>query len=307
MKPLKQTVRGLLPTAIRHGFDMALAAWKSRKFASARRTAQLAGQVSPEWRTRIDVTKASADNEAIPRVPDAGAVRNGRMTMHNGIQVGALSYCGAGIMNLLMENQGVHEPQEERAFGDVLEHVESGGVMLELGAYWGFYSLWFAQESPGARCLLVEPHPANILAGKQNFEMNGRSGKFHRAYVGASEGVAPDGVPTITVDAFCRRERIKRLSVLHADIQGAEADMLAGANAMLASRSIDYVFVSTHSDALHAQCTRLLEGHGYRILASADLRESYSVDGVLVARSPETRGPERLAISHRRQPHAAAA
>ncbi len=37
---------------------------------------------------------------------------------------------------------------EERLFGEVLEWMPSGAVMVELGAYWAYYSTWFA------RCVL---------------------------------------------------------------------------------------------------------------------------------------------------------
>jgi hypothetical protein len=38
---------------------------------------------------------------------------------------------------------GHHEPQEEKVFHEVLKQIRPGGVMIELGAYWGYYSLWF--------------------------------------------------------------------------------------------------------------------------------------------------------------------
>ncbi len=299
MQPLKTVLRQSIPKSVRAPFENAFAAWKSRKYASARRAEQLLGHASAEWRQRIEDALACEDNAYIPRVPDAGKLIGGRMTMHNGVVVGGLSYCGAGMMNLLVENRGVHEPQEERAFGDVLKLLKPGGAMLELGAYWGFYSLWFAKEIPGARCFLVEPHPANIRSGKQNFKMNNRSGVFHRAYVGANEKPAADGTPTIAVDDFCERNGVKQLAILHADIQGAEADMLHGARRMLADHRIDYAFVSTHSSELHDQCVERLECYGYTILASANLDESYSVDGVIVARRPGLAGPDKLPISKR--------
>jgi hypothetical protein len=43
--------------------------------------------------------------------------------MHNGIEAGALGYCGADVLTMLLENMGVHEPQEERVFGGVLNYL----------------------------------------------------------------------------------------------------------------------------------------------------------------------------------------
>ena len=56
---------------------------------------------------------ACPDNQFIPRVPDAGKLEGGQVVMHNGIKVGGMGYYGAGILNMLIENRGVHEPQEE--------------------------------------------------------------------------------------------------------------------------------------------------------------------------------------------------
>ena len=61
--------------------------------------------------------------------------------------------------------------------------------------------------------------------------------------------------------------------------------------------AIDFLFISTHSNELHAECIRILQSHGYSILASADLEQTYSVDGLIVARGPRVFLPAELAIS----------
>jgi hypothetical protein len=267
------------------------------------KTAQAAiGDVDPEWRRRIDDVVSCPDNAFIPRVPGAGRTEDGLVTLHNGLRVSAMGYYSSGMLNLLIENRGVHEPQEERAFREVLDRVAPGGTMIELGAYWGFYSLWFAGSVPGAQCFLVEPNSANLLSGKINFRRAGFQAVFERAYAGREEGRAADGTRIVNVDAFCRRRGIEHLSILHSDIQGAEADMLRGAASMLAGRKIDYVFISTHDNPLHRQCMEILEGHGYVVLASADCDETYSDDGLVVARSPSVKLPAELCITRRPRP-----
>ena len=64
--------------------------------------------------------------------------------MHNGVLVQRGSYYGETATVLLELNRGVHEPQEERIFQEVLPYIPAGGSILELGAYWGFHSIWFA-------------------------------------------------------------------------------------------------------------------------------------------------------------------
>jgi hypothetical protein len=87
-----------------------------------------------------------------------------------------------------------------------------GAVMLELGAFWGFYFLWFASVVKN------------------------------------------------------REERI------------------------------DWIFISTHSEKLHHDCRDWLVPRGWVIVADANLNESYSVDGLLVAHRPGLHAP--LAIDY---------
>lgn len=297
---LKKFARRLLPAFVVSAARRRLGASRSRRFADPDSAQQAVGQVTPDWRRRIDLVVSCADNSFIPRVADAGRLRDGWITMHNGIDVSALGYYGEGVLNMLIENRGVHEPQEERAFAKVLPHVAPGSAMLELGAYWGFYSLWFAKEIGNARCYLVEPSFTAIESGRLNFAHAGKPGVFERAFVGKATGTDPDdGTPIITVDDFCERHAIDRLAILHADIQHAEADMLLGASRMLGGRLVDHVFISTHTVPLHDRCVQLLEGHGYAILASANPRQSFSIDGLIVARSPEIQEPADIEISLR--------
>jgi hypothetical protein len=183
----------------------------------------------------------------------------------------------------------------------VLKRLPADAVMLELGAYWGFYSLWFKQAVPGGRAFLVEPLLSNLNYGRKNFELNGFQGHFTRAFVGRTSGTV-DGVPQMCVDDFLAEHRIDRLHVLHSDIQGFELDMLHGAEKSLAADKVDYLFISTHSNDLHRDCTRFLTDRRFVVLASCDLDDSFSPDGVLVARRGSlASGLGPVPISLRRQ------
>jgi hypothetical protein len=274
--------------------------WQARTYTSPGLSRESVAVVTPEWRARIEDVKAAPDNAHIPRATNAGALTNGWITMHNGIEVGALGYYGAGVLNMLMENHGVHEPQEERAFGEVLKYIEEGGTMLELGAYWGFYSLWFKKAVSSARCFLIEPDLGNLKSGKVNFARNGEDALFEQAYIGIDVAIASNGIRIVSVDAFCAERAIQRVSILHADVQGAEMDMLRGASYMLKDKKIDFIFISTHSNQLHSDCIDFLISRGYEILAEADLNETYSYDGVIVAKSDRLAEPKRLEMNKKR-------
>jgi Methyltransferase FkbM domain len=238
------------------------------------------------WEKRIAIVKSCPDNNAIPRVPDAGLTLKSVMTMHNGIKVREGSYYGVGMARLLRENRGVHEPQEERVFAEVLKAIKPNSHMIELGAYWGFYSLWFARDIPTAHCILVEPSLSNLDYGRENFILNGKSAEFIQAFVGASAKADFDHIPELTVDKICLDRGIEQLAILHSDIQGAEYEMVLGAERMLRNHTIDFIFVSTHGEDLHTNVKVKLEEWGYVVLTDVSPKHSFSDDGILVLRSP---------------------
>jgi hypothetical protein len=191
--------------------------------------------------------------------------------MHNGIQVSAMGYYGSGVLNMLIENRGVHEPQEERAFGEILKLMPVNAAMMELGSYWGFYSLWFAKSVVGAKCFLIEPNSANLLSGKINFRRAGCQAFFERAYVGREEGKAADGTPIVTVDSFCRRKGFAT-SLSCADIQAPRPTCSGGRPLLADQRST--TCSSRRTTTPSYECIELLKSHGYLILASADCDET---------------------------------
>jgi hypothetical protein len=233
---------------------------------------------------RARLVLQSPDWHRIPRVPSAGRIRGMRQVMHNGLRVRIGCYYGWGCVPFFWRTAGIHEPQEEIAFAAVLPLLPPGAVMLELGSYWGFYSMWFAQQVPSARNFLVEPNERGLEIGRQHFADNGLNGHFIRAFVGATPASGDGGVPTITVDAFRREHDIARLHVLHADIQGHELEMLRGARETLAEGAVDYLFLSTHGEALHAACRdHLRQCPHLRVILDVSPAQSYSDDGLLLA------------------------
>lgn len=252
------------------------------------------------WEERIALAVRCPDNRHIPRVDGAGEVRDGWMTMHNGLVVAADSYYDPKAMDLMRLNRGVHEPQEERAFGAVLPLIRPDGVMVELGAYWCFYSMWFARVvGERARCVCVEAEAANLEAGRRNIEQNrARNGiasafDFVHAFADRVDGVGEDGVARFSIPGLMRTHRLERIDLLHADVQGGERSVLEGAEAQLRAGLIRFAFISTHSMNLHTECLRLFRRARYHIAADISPRDSYSYDGVIVASAS---GEQRLSF-----------
>jgi len=219
-------------------------------------------------------------NLAITRDPRAGLVEEGYVYLHNGLRVpfsGPLSYYGE-FSKILVINRGVHEPLEEYVFQELLKKLPNSPVMLELGAYWGHYSMWLKKVRTNSIVHLVEPELNNLNAGINNFGINSVEGCFVQGFVGKGK---------FEIDAYCKEKRIEKLDILHSDIQGYELEMLDGGASFFSKCLIDYVFVSTHSQDLHHGVLSKLNSYGYRIEVSSDFDdETTSFDGIVFASSP---------------------
>ena len=138
---------------------------------------------------RIDTAAQCADAEYLPKVKNAGDIFTDKagskiQVMHNGIKVLADTYYGEFNTEIVSKLNGHHEPQEEKAFFEVLKYVKPSSTMIELGSYWSYYSLWFRQAVPNSKNYMVEPVSRNFELGKKNFSLNGFSGVFEQAFVG---------------------------------------------------------------------------------------------------------------------------
>lgn len=252
--------------------------------------------VSPVWKMRINNVLSSPDNQFIPKVHDAGKIVRGKQIMHNGLLIHLGSYYGPEYSKMLLLSKGVHEPQEERVFLEVLKTIPSGAIMVEMGAFWSFYSMWFQKEISKSVNYLIEPDSFNLGQGKRNFQLNHMKGQFIQAFVGSKSSSDENGT-TICVDDLVSKHSIPFIHMLHSDIQGYEYEMLLGAETTFRENKIGYVFISTHSNELHYKCMDYLLGKNFIIIASADLNETFSEDGLIAARAPYFEGVDAIRIS----------
>lgn len=247
---------------------------------------------------RIRITTACRDCDDLPRVADAGRCMvdedgNAVQVMHNGLRVLYGRYYGAWLNEIVSRLGGVHEPQEERVFSEMLRHMPQGGTMVEAGAYWGYYSMWFARTVADSRVFLVEPHPRQMEVAERNFALNGLNADFTIGYFGSypeqKKVIQEKRVGHLrgySVPEFMQEKGLDRITLLHSDIQGHEEEMLDGARGLLAERRIDWLFVSTHGRR-HPPCREILRQAGYRIVAEHGVSQAAAADGLLVAQNPD--------------------
>ncbi len=264
-----------------------------------------------DLRKRVLTTVCCEDCDNLAKVENAGHIVHSknisRQRMHNGIEVLADCYYGRWMTTLIELLKGHHEPQEERAFHEVIQYIPNNAVMIELGSYWGYYSMWFQQQIPNATNYLIEPDPENLIIGKKNFSLNNMHGQFIQAMVGMQS--LPDQtfidwnynqhkVNQICIDDFAAEHAIEFIHILHSDIQGVEIDMLKGCQKLINEQRIGYLFISTHRGT-HEKCLEFFEKTNLEVMLSITREESFSADGLIVAKLPSIEGPKKLEASKR--------
>ncbi len=288
---------------------------------SARRSLLDASVAGVSGEQRVRMTLGCRDSDGIPKVEGAGSseVVDGTpvQVMHNGLRVVKGGYYGDWEADVIEGLRGHHEPQEELVFHSVLERIDHPApVMLELGCFWAYYSLWFLRRLPHGTAIAVEPDPDHLQIGRQNAALNGlspvflgyasgvRSGEFalpSELHPGVVHQVSARSVPQILEEAGA-----DRLDVLHLDIQGYEAAVLDEAQDLIDRGRIRFVFVSTHhhyisgSGDTHQRCLDWLAKHGASIVAEHTVAESYSGDGLIVASFDSRDRDYRVEISYNR-------
>jgi FkbM family methyltransferase len=261
----------------------------------------------PIWRTleeRVAIAMRCRDADILPKVANAGAVLRQPdgtdvQIMHNGIRVIAGGYYGAWMQDLITRCLGHHEPQEEVLFAEIMKHVAPDATMVELGGFWSFYSIWFQSLGHRRRSIVVEADPAHLEIGRINAKLNDCEPTFISAFVGrrtappspfATEKSGMIELPCVSVPDIVTTYALKHLDLLHCDVQGAELDVLESCAELAATGRLGWVVVSTHTHHIshdpltHQRCVVVLRQAGATILAEHDVHESFSGDGLIVAK-----------------------
>jgi len=156
-------------------------------------------------------------------------------------------------------------PEEYTAFRAA---VRPGATVLDVGANVGAYTLLFARwVGANGKVVAFEPAPEAAAGLRRHLELNELSSTVDvqqcavsdsagtarfacaeangaNAIVVGQPGTAAIEVATVTLDAFCSRNRIVP-DVIKIDVEGAELDVLRGARQVLAFGGLQ-VFLELH-------------------------------------------------------------
>ena len=162
-----------------------------------------------------------------------------------------------------------------------------GGVAVDIGANIGEWAVPLAKAvGPGGRLLCCEPNPAMAAALTATLAINNLQqatvlpvavsfcdGAGHLAIDPVDSGqsrLAGAGIAVMlrSLDSLVAEHGLQRLDLLKIDVEGHEAEVLAGAGQTLARLRPALIFESAHEDSdARAQIADRLDAAGYEILA----------------------------------------
>jgi FkbM family methyltransferase len=254
---------------------------------------------------RTLMTLRCRDCDGVPKVADAGRIIRANdqlvQVMHNGVWVVAGGYHGEWMAHIIRGLRGHHEPQEELVFHALLRFVRHNSLIVELGSFWAYYSLWYLHEVPGSHAICVEPDPAHMAIGRQNAQLNHLQDnvQFVEGWVGGSneEAVTRQCESTgesRTLPCF-DMPRLEALAagqvieLVHIDAQGAELEFIKGMAEPVRRGRVRFLVASTHHAAIsgsattHQDCLSAIREMGGVVLVEHDVQASFSGDGLIAA------------------------
>jgi FkbM family methyltransferase len=265
--------------------------------------------ISSDEAARIAMTLRCEDSSLIPKVNYAGEVFHSEdfpyQLMHNGLKVASGGYYGDWMRELIQKLQGHHEPQEEKVFHEINKRASISGLMIELGCFWAYYSLWFLKDHPKRKAVGLEPDPNHLNIAQKNSSANQLGSQFSIIQGLSSEYSQQDidlttesgsklSLKGYTVEDILMISGESELEILHCDAQGAEAHVIDQAISLGIDHRLRFCIISTHAyeitgDPLtHQKCIEKLLAAGAHIIAEHDVHESFSGDGLIAASfSPE--------------------
>jgi len=185
---------------------------------------------------------------------------------------------------------GIYEPALTRRF---VPHARQGGLLVDVGANYGYFSLLWASAASKNRVIAFEASPRNVPGLQHNVSHNGFSNRIRVEACAASKtkgelafdpgppeesgwgGAAADGqanvvrVPCVRLDEILTDE--PKIDVLKIDVEGAEPWVLEGAERLLREHRVKQIYFEKNKPRLAAlglaedASEALLRAAGYKI------------------------------------------
>jgi hypothetical protein len=158
--------------------------------------------------------------------------------------------------------RGIYERPLQRWLS---EYVEPGSTCLDIGAADGYFTILMAKLAGSSGVVhafepseLYERIARHVDINRHNYTLAPVS--VHNRFVVSNS--AQSDLPTVSVDEVVRNVSLKRVDVIKIDVEGAEADVLRGAQRTL-ERFRPYLFIEIHSRDLLDDVQQLVGHYGY--------------------------------------------
>lgn len=176
---------------------------------------------------------------------------------------------------------GTYESEKVKT---VLDAIRPGATVFDVGANAGFYTLAFSRRvGERGRVFAFEPFAENVVNLRHHLERNRvqncvvvqcalSSGEAFSGFrpgpsnsMGALSSEAPQlQIPTASIDRLIADGIVAEPQVVKMDVEGAEAEVLAGATKLLAQGRAIW-FIALHGEAAKRGCDRILKEQGYSL------------------------------------------
>lgn len=184
---------------------------------------------------------------------------------------------------------GIYEPEETEMIARIAR--EKGGLLVDVGANFGYYTLLWCGQNPNNRSIAFEASPLVLPHLKENIRRNGLENRVQIVECAASRaegtvrfdtgpadqtgwgGIAGAGASPTTVEVPARRldQTLpdEAITMLKIDCEGADAWVIEGTSALLARKAVQHICFEENAlrvEKLGIQASeteRLLRGHGY--------------------------------------------
>ncbi len=159
----------------------------------------------------------------------------------------------------------------------ISKQAKSGGLLVDVGANYGYYSLLWAAQNPQNKVIAFEASPQNIPALTYNIEKNNLSpaitimpkavcdysGSIHFACmneegqtgwggISAQKNGTDIVVPCVTLDEYCHQNNITQIDFLKIDVEGADTMVLRGAKKLLHQKRIKVIAFEVNKQRMAA-------------------------------------------------------
>lgn len=188
---------------------------------------------------------------------------------------------------------GVYEPEGTETIARIAQM--QGGLLVDVGANYGYYAILWCAQNPGNRCIAFEASPLVLPHLKENIRRNKLTERVHIIECAASRasgtvhfdtgpsdqtgwgGIsnASGGenlveVPAVRLDAVID---VPEIAMLKIDCEGADFWVLQGAEELLCARRVRHIFFEENPPRMGklgiepGSAERLVRVHGYQCVS----------------------------------------